>query len=1068
LNLFFRKKLCTILFLLFLPLPLLGADNDSGYIPLLKKRGSGNYAVTGRVKGAKRPARRRKKFDFDRPSLRGYLKESSARPLLGSIPPVSGTWNVAVIRIGFMTDRDDNLSSINTGGEFMLLSDSTAIIDPPPHNKAYFNSHMEGLKNYYHFQSGGRLDITWEIFPAEEDSSYKLTDVADYGPGYYGGWTTEKLVGFLTDALTLTEVENDINYTEFDAIVLVHSGADLQSDVNNDSPNDIPSFFARLGDDDQITVEGGAKVITDCSVIPETGIQDDYYGGIAAVLAHEFGHQLGLPDLYNTYTGSPSVGVWDNMDSGGQMNAVIEDPSDGEIYVVSGVIPGGLSAWSRYYMGWIDVVDTVEVFDSSIDLRAVEKFPSEIVRVDISNDEYYLIENRCCEINGETTYFVPDTLTSVIVGLGHVKKDGLLKLTNEYDVLLPTESDMISTETGPGLLIWHIDERVIAERWNENIINTGDIFGVRLMEANEFFDLGDPSSWYGLGWYDDAYYEGNNSHFSDPFAWSNLNAASGVSVENISARDTLMTFGAGVRALRTSITIAADTALSEAGAVTLENPRDLLAVDVLGRGWLSGSPDPVFSLGEEPVTPAAFADSFSSEESAVVIADKTGAINVFSTAGWNQFSGWPVDAEGISTHPAILKMNDGLFIAAADTAGRILIYDSAGNLSRSRQLSGRAGNIANMAVCEDRNHFAEKLIYLSGDLTGGTDVNLNWWDLQSDSVDSLSLPLRAEETAGDAVLLAGDIMPDRAGIEVYVVIMSRGRIILCSKEGIVSSREIGKGIESLPLITDINGDSSLDLVCTEGEVIYASGPSGADITGWPRNINEMHITTFREHIALPLSAASTGDESYIIAVTENGLLYTLDHKGEFAGGGYPERIAASITQPVELTAGESGEGLITYIDLLENPEGAYYSRRPEETAAESREGPFSSEDISVSWSAVFGNRRRTSFAASVERWSEPAEDWENMAKLIIYPNPSCGGLVGFHFSAPSGAEARLQVFDIRGEIVLEKSKVCLGGEEHGFSVTGMSDKAAGIYIGRVVIKAEGKSTEITDKFAIVK
>jgi hypothetical protein len=32
----------------------------------------------------------------------------------------------------------------------------------------------------------------------------------------------------------------------------------------------------------------------------------------------------------------------------------------------------------------------------------------------------------------------------------------------------------------------------------------------------------------------------------------------------------------------------------------------------------------------------------------------------------------------------------------------------------------------------------------------------------------------------------------------------------------------------------------------------------------------------------------------------------------------------------------------------------------------------------------------------------------------------------------------------------------------------MSDKAAGIYIGRVVITADGKSSEMAKKFAIVK
>jgi M6 family metalloprotease-like protein len=1042
----------------------LGNDSDGVSVPVLKKIDSQTYIITKQIQGVQIPeVGLRRKFNFDTPSGRGFSRERQLRPLLGSAAPVEGTWHVAVIRIGFLSDSDDRLSSISTGGEFQLQPDSTVIIDPPPHNKTYFNAHMEGLKNYYNFQSCGKVDITWEIFPAEEDLSYKLSDIADYGPGEYGGWTLEMLVNFLHDAVI--EADGDVNFGLFDAIVLVHAGAGLQSDVYNDTPNDIPSFFASLGSDDQIMVDGGTRAVIECSVVPETEVQDGYNGGIAAVLAHEFGHQLGLPDLYNTITGGSSIGVWDNMDSGGQMSAYIEN-EEGEWDVITGAIPGGLCAWSRYFLGWAHV-DTVETFNDLISLRAVENCPAEIIRVDISNDEYFLIENRCGEINGLPSGFVIDTLSSVIIGVADDLGPGGWELTNGYDILLPTDSEYISTDAGPGLLIWHIDERLIAERWNENIVNTGDIFGVRLMEANGFFDLGDPSSWYGIGWYDDAYYEGNNTLFSDPFAWSNLNVPSGVRVENVSGRDTLMTFGAGVPELRASSAIASDTILPYACMVSLGEPFGAVVIDILGRGWLAGEAASVFSLESAPVTPIAFADSFSNGEDAVIIADQSGKVHAFSTQSWNEFAGWPVELNGISAHPIVIEREEGMFSAVADTSGSIRIYNNSGEVSYSAELPDGQRNVANIAASCDQNNYANELIYLGGNINAGSDATLWWWNFELDSADSLPLYLSDGIMRGDAALLTGNILPDTEEIEVYITLMSTGHIMLCSKRGIMFQRQIDGSIKSIPALADINGDAFLDIIYTDGDAIYAVGPSGGNLTGWPRQISDMHITTLKEKIISPISVAAVSNETYVIAVTGNGLLYTLDHTGEFAGGQYPMRIAASIVQPIELTAGDDSEGLIAYVDILENAEGNYYSKRPEETAIEWRAGPFTTDDIHSSWSALFGNCRRTSFAQLPESWAHPAEAWENMAdNLIIYPNPSSGRRVGFHFFAPSGAEARLQVFNIAGEIVLERIKGCTGGDEHEFSVS-MSDKAAGIYIGRVVITADGKSSEIAKKFAIV-
>ncbi|MCK4236263.1 MAG: immune inhibitor A, partial [Candidatus Krumholzibacteria bacterium] len=255
-------------------------------------------------------------------------REKSRRGFFGAGSSEVDTIKTLLIRVSFDTDREDELSSIATElqGDFDLTPNGRSIIDPTPHNRSYFDSHMTGLANYFRYQSCGRLKIEWVIMPEGEDESYKLSDLADYGPGGSGIWTIERLVTFFRHCIEAADQEEGCTFPfgEYDAIIIAHAGANLQSDIDFDTPNDIPSFFATLGDDDIFTV-GSGDTIFDGSVVPETAIQDGFNGGIAAVLAHEFGHQLGLPDLYNIYTNGPVVGEWDNMDSGGLLGAYLED-----------------------------------------------------------------------------------------------------------------------------------------------------------------------------------------------------------------------------------------------------------------------------------------------------------------------------------------------------------------------------------------------------------------------------------------------------------------------------------------------------------------------------------------------------------------------------------------------------------------------------------------------------------------------------------------------------------------------------------------------------------------------
>ncbi|MGZ4749600.1 MAG: immune inhibitor A domain-containing protein [Oryzihumus sp.] len=67
-------------------------------------------------------------------------------------------------------------------------------------------------------------------------------------------------------------------------------------------------------------------------------------GGLG-VFAHEFGHDLGLPDLYDTAGGDNGTGFWTIMSGGSWLN-------DGTDSI--GTKPGYEAAWEKLQLGWLD------------------------------------------------------------------------------------------------------------------------------------------------------------------------------------------------------------------------------------------------------------------------------------------------------------------------------------------------------------------------------------------------------------------------------------------------------------------------------------------------------------------------------------------------------------------------------------------------------------------------------------------------------------------------------------------------------------------------------------------
>ncbi len=89
------------------------------------------------------------------------------------------------------------------------------------------------------------------------------------------------------------------------------------------------------------------------------------------VFAHEWGHAFGLPDLYDTNGGSQGVGWWCLMGSGNW-----NQPTN----------PGHMSAWSKNFLGWSNVIVAPAV-PTPFSISNVET-NREIYRLDVTHEKF--------------------------------------------------------------------------------------------------------------------------------------------------------------------------------------------------------------------------------------------------------------------------------------------------------------------------------------------------------------------------------------------------------------------------------------------------------------------------------------------------------------------------------------------------------------------------------------------------------------------------------------------------------------------------------------------------------
>lgn len=170
-------------------------------------------------------------------------------------------------------------------------------------------------------------------------------------------------------------VDEEVDFSSYESVIVVHAGKDEASTKNS---SDIWSkgywdLTPSIKTDDK-------KIISRAADISE----DDPLG----IYAHEFGHILGLPDLYNrNESGKEFVGPWDLMATGSWNG----DPPGSQ--------PAWIGSWGQIQLGWINdsQIFNVEIGQSvNVTISALESTSSDIkvIKIPITDMTYYLIEGR--------------------------------------------------------------------------------------------------------------------------------------------------------------------------------------------------------------------------------------------------------------------------------------------------------------------------------------------------------------------------------------------------------------------------------------------------------------------------------------------------------------------------------------------------------------------------------------------------------------------------------------------------------------------------------------------------
>ncbi len=411
---------------------------------------------------------------------------------------------LCAIRVEFLPDE---LTGTTGDGSFGSGFPDSLLIDPLPHDRRYFEHHLAFMADYFGTASREHVSFSHlDIYPPENDGAYTLANpMWHYNFNSDTALLNRRLVELFAEAVNAASA--DVDFNQYDAVLVFHAGVGKDFNVGFDAtPFDIPSAYISEHDLARFAVTLPNNVARGL-LLPEGQNQEETLNlgvelSLNGVMIKLFGNWLGMPDLYNTETGASGIGRWGMMDQGsGNVNAIV---------------PALPDAWSRVYMGWAEpqviypggLRDTIQVAWFG------EPGAPEIVKIPVTDDEYYLLENRNADADSVGHVSVFDSAGREM----QIDRDGNFAVEDNFSVAVRA-SHYDYGIPGTGILIWHINENVITTNYELNRVNADPANrGVELVECDGSQDIGreygfaTAGSGTELGIQEDCWYNDNRAH----------------------------------------------------------------------------------------------------------------------------------------------------------------------------------------------------------------------------------------------------------------------------------------------------------------------------------------------------------------------------------------------------------------------------------------------------------------------------------------------------------------------------------------------------------------------------
>ncbi len=284
--------------------------------------------------------------------------------------------------------------------------EATSVNTKPVWADDLFDANLPGsFTHFYREMSGGQLEISGSVLPTRYTSRSRASAYVADQPGTIGKFA-------LFNLEILEQADGDVDMGQFD-----NDGPDGAPNSGDDDgyvdvvfinllsvPRDFfrsgASGFGSLGletdfvTDDAAAGGGAIRIRSRYSGFGGTTQRGHVFTVTAATMCHEFGHVLGLPDLYDQSSqvageldpeiDSAGIGRWGLMGLG-TLGWGIENG------------PNAFCAWSLAQLGWLgsgnERLEVIEESRSDIVLEQIDR-DGRVLKVPISRDEYFLIENR--------------------------------------------------------------------------------------------------------------------------------------------------------------------------------------------------------------------------------------------------------------------------------------------------------------------------------------------------------------------------------------------------------------------------------------------------------------------------------------------------------------------------------------------------------------------------------------------------------------------------------------------------------------------------------------------------